>query len=119
LTGFCGPERRLFFANHHPEIAVFDGLHPRMPQKSVFRAVAFRWDGDVGGRNETVSGKFLHELDHVAARNVEFRREMVERRPSVALAAREVSQVRVQLLRLVGNLLINSQPEVAEVEIEG
>jgi hypothetical protein len=26
LTGFCDPERRLFFANHHPEIAVFDSV---------------------------------------------------------------------------------------------
>ena len=29
------------FANHHPEISVLDGLHPRMPEKSVvIRAVA-------------------------------------------------------------------------------
>jgi hypothetical protein len=47
--GLCGSEWRLFFANHHPEITVFDGLHPRMPQKSVMIcAVALRWDVDVG-----------------------------------------------------------------------
>ena len=67
-----------------------------MPQKSVvIRAVALRRDADVSDRNETVSRKLLHELDHITARNVEFRGKVVERRPSVALAAREVSQVRV------------------------
>ena len=82
--------------NNQTEVTVMRGLHPRMPEKSVvIRAVALRWDADVGGRNETVSGKLLHELDYIPARDVEFRGKMVERRPSVALAAREVSQVRV------------------------
>ena len=62
-----------------------------MPQKSiVIRAVAFGWDVDAGRHNEAVSRKLLHELDHIPARNVEFAGKMVERRPSVTLAAREV-----------------------------
>jgi hypothetical protein len=84
----------LFFPNRHAEITILGSLHPRMPKESVMiRAMALCWVVDVGCRNEAVSGKLLHQLDHIPARNVKFAGKMVERRPCVTLAAREVCQV--------------------------
>jgi hypothetical protein len=102
FTKLRSREGRSFFANGHAEVTVFDGLHPGMPQESVIvRAVSLCWDAHVGGHNEVVSGKLLDQLDHIAARNVELAREMVERRPSVALAPREVCEIGVELLCLL------------------
>ena len=76
-----------------------------MPKESVMiRAMALCWVVDVGCRNEAVSGKLLHQLDHIPARNMELLSKMIEGGPCITLAARKVSQVSVELLRLLGNL---------------
>ena len=103
--GFGGLDRRLFFAKGHAEVTVFDGLHPGMPEKAIaVRAVALFGTLDVGHGNEAMSGKLLHELDHIPARDMELRCKMVERRPCVALATREVSQIGVELFCLLRKL---------------
>jgi hypothetical protein len=86
-------------------MTILGSLHPRMPKKSVIvRAITFGWVVDLGDRNEAVRGKLLHELDDIAARNVELFRELIEGGPSVTLASREIRQVSVELLSLFGNL---------------
>ena len=80
-------------------------LHPRVPQKAVVvGAMPFARAVDIGNCDEAVRGKLLHELDDIPARNVELLREMIEGRPRVTLPSREIRQVSVELLSLLGNL---------------
>ena len=51
-----------------------------------------------------VRGKLLYELDDIPARNVELLREMIEGRPRITFPSREIGQVGIKLLRLLGNL---------------
>ena len=76
----------------------------------MIRAIALGWVVDVGDRNKPVCGKLLHQLDDIAARNVELFREMIEGGPGVTLASCEIGQVSVELLSLLGDLGTFFQP---------
>jgi len=94
----------LFFPNRHAEITILGSLHPRMPKESIIiRAMASCRVANVSDRNKAVSRKFLYQLDHIPARNMELFGQMIERRPCVTLAARKVSQISVELLGLFGD----------------
>ena len=86
-------------------IAVGGGLHPRMPEKPVDNShndlllgLLTLCDGD-----EPVRGKFLHEFDHIAARDMQLFAKMFKGWPCIAFPACEIGQVGVKLLRLLGN----------------
>ena len=49
-------------------------------------------------------GKFLNEPDHMAAGTMKLLGEDLERRPSIAFAAREIGQIGVEFLGLFGDL---------------
>jgi hypothetical protein len=76
-----------------------------MPEKSVnVRAIALLGIVDVGDDNESVCRKPLHELDHIPTRDVELFAKMFKGRPCVSFSTRKVGEIRVKLLRLLGDL---------------